>query len=409
MSLQTPVGSFQWMKLQNKSKILNIIRLQGPVSRAEIANLTGLTPPTVTNIVAELLESSLVEESELGESTGGRKPIMLRLNAAGFQVLGVYAGVSKIKAVSANLDGEIRNRVIFQVPKDPSSEEFLRIVRKALYQVIIENGASKEKYLGIGVGMHGLVDTKQGVSIFAPNLKLRNIPLKALLEEEFNLPVEIENDVRALALGESWFGQGQGIDNFICINIASGLGAGIVLDNKLYEGSSFTAGEIGHTTIDIDGPECTCGNHGCLQALAAGPAIAQRARNRILQGEFSILKEWTYGRLEEITAKMVHEAAEQGDELAIGVLADTGRYLGIGIANLLNTLNPSRIILTGGVSRAGRFVLEPLKETVAKRALETPARSVSIATSQMGEDANAIGAFTLVLRRIFTPMGVNDF
>ncbi len=385
-----------------------MIRLQGPVSRVEMANLTGLTPPTVTNIVAELLESNLVVESELGESTGGRKPIMLRLNATGFYVLGVYAGISKVKAVSASLDGTIRQRAVLRIPKDPSAEKFVGLVKNALRQVMEETGANKDKYLGIGVGMHGLVDTEQGISIFAPNLKLHDIPLKALLEEEFNLPVEMENDVRALALAESWFGQGQGIANFICINIASGLGAGIVLDHKLYEGSSFTAGEIGHTTIDIDGPQCTCGNHGCLEALAAGPAIAQRARNRIRQGQSSLLKAWTHANLEAITAKMVHEAAEQGDELAIGVLADTGRYLGIGIANLLNTLNPSRIILTGGVSRAGQFVLEPLKETVARRALEAPARAVSIVTSQMGEDASAIGAFTLVLRRIFTPLGVNE-
>ncbi|CAA7601400.1 MarR family [Acididesulfobacillus acetoxydans] len=408
MALGTPVGSFQWMKLQNKSNILNTIRLQGPVSRAEIASLTGLTPPTVTNIVAELLEAGLVIESELGESTGGRKPIMLRLNAEGFYVLGVYAGVSKVKAVSAGLDGTIRQRAVLPLPKEPSAENFLSLVKETLRQVIEKTEAKREKYLGIGVGMHGLVDTERGLSIFAPNLKLRNIPLKAELEAEFNLTVEVENDVRALALGESWFGQGQGLANFICINVATGLGAGIVLDHKLYEGSTFTAGEIGHTTIDIDGPQCTCGNHGCLEAMAAGPAIAERARKRIQQGDSSLLKAWTDGHLEGVTAKMVHEAAKEGDELAIGVLADTGRYLGIGIANLLNTLNPSRIILTGGVAQAGDFVLQPLKETVARRALETPARAVSIVTSEMGEDADAVGAFTLVLRRIFTPMGVNE-
>jgi len=408
MSMGTPVGSFQWMKLQNKSNILNMIRLKGPISRAEMANITGLAPPTVTNIVAELLESNLVVESELGESTGGRKPIMLRLNPTGVYVLGVYAGVSKVTAVSASLDGIVRHRAVVRIPKDPSAEDFQRLVKNALSQVIGETGAKRDKYLGIGVGMHGLVDNKQGISIFAPNLKLRNIPLKALLEEEFNLPVEMENDVRALALGESWFGQGQGIANFICINISSGLGAGIVLDHKLYEGSSFTAGEVGHTTIDINGPKCTCGNYGCLETLVAGPAIALRACNQIRQGQSSLLEEWTSGNLEEITAKMVHEAAQHGDKLAVEVLADTGRYLGIGIANLLNILNPSRIILTGGVSQAGHFVLGPLKETVARRALEAPACAVSIVTSQLGEDANAIGAFTLVLRRIFTPMGVNE-
>ncbi|MFC4766183.1 ROK family transcriptional regulator [Effusibacillus consociatus] len=408
MSKSIQVGSFQWMKSLNKSTILNVIRLHGPISRAEIAKLTKLTPPTVTNIVGELLESKLVVESDLGESTGGRKPIMLRINSSAFYVVGVYAGAKKVRAVTATLEGKIIRQAEAKVPFSPTVEEFLQILKENVHTVIKETGTYKGCFLGIGIGMHGLVDPEKGVSIYAPNLYLRNIPVKDALEKEFNLPVEIENDVRALALAESWFGQGQGIGNFISVNIGTGIGAGIIMDHQLYHGTSFTAGEIGHTTIDVNGPKCSCGNFGCLEALAAGPAIARRAQQAIRLGKRSILEQEVNGNIEEITSEMIYLAAERGDPLAIEVLAETGRYLGIGIANLINTLNPSLIILSGGVSRAEKFVLESLKQTVEARALTTPAKAVSIVISQLGPNAIAIGGFTLLLHKLFTPTGVSE-
>jgi len=404
--LQT--GSFQLMKSLNRSTILNVIRLHGPISRAEIAKLTKLTPPTVTNIVGELLESRLVVESELGESSGGRKPIMLRINSAAFYIVGVYAGVKKVRAITARLDGQVVSTATARLPEQPSSEEYLARIIQVVEQVIADTDPAKRAVLGIGVGSHGLVDADRGVTLFATNLNLRNIPIKAALEEATGLPVEVENDVRALALGESWFGQAQGLSNFICLYVGTGVGSAIFLDNRLYRGASFTAGELGHTTIDPHGPRCNCGNVGCLEAYVSGRAIEQRMRQWLAEGKTSLLREWTAGDLQAVTGENIHRAAQAGDQAAMEILAETGKYLGIGIANLINMLNPSRIILSGGVSRAGDFVMETLKETVEMRALQNPAQNVSIVTSQLGPHAMEIGGVTLFLQKIFTPAASGD-
>ncbi|NGQ96801.1 ROK family transcriptional regulator [Brevibacillus sp. SYP-B805] len=403
MSQELQTGSFQWMKSLNKSTILHVIRRHGPISRAEIAKLTKLTPPTVTNIVNELLESKLVVESELGESSGGRKPILLRLDSSRFTVIGICVGTKRIRGVTATLDGQVVQYVEEGIPAQPSPEEFLARLTSVVRRLITQTDEAVHSILGIGVGMHGLIDPERGVSIYAPHLHLRNVPVKEVLETTFSLPVEVQNDVRALALGESWFGQGQGISNFICVYVGSGVGAGIILEGRLYHGTSYSAGEMGHTTIDIEGPKCHCGNNGCLEAFVSGPAIARRAREAIRSGAVSVLKEWVSGDLEQLTGEMVHRAAQQGDELAIRILEDTGKYLGIGLANLINTLNPSKIILSGGVARAGDFVLRKLRETVQERALQTPAQAVTIVTSELGPHAMEIGAVTLFLQKMFTP------
>ncbi len=222
------------------------------------------------------------------------------------------------------------------------------------------------------------------------------------------MPVEVENDVRAQALGESWFGKGVGIPNFICVHVGTGVGAGIIINNELYRGTSFTAGEIGHTTIDSNGPKCSCGNYGCLETMVGGAALARRAQQAIRFGKESILEQWVQGDLDEINGEMLCRAAQHGDSVAEEVLADTGRYLGIGLANLINTLNPALIILSGGVSRAEHYLLKPLIKTLEKRALTKPANAVTIAISELGENSIAIGAFTLVLNKLFTPTGLGD-
>ncbi|HEY8909965.1 MAG TPA: ROK family transcriptional regulator [Desulfosporosinus sp.] len=408
MSELIPVGSFQGMKSLNKSAILNVVRQHGLISRAEIAKLTKLTPPTVTNLVGELIDTKLVVETDLGESTGGRKPILLRINSAAFHVVGVYAGPKKVKAVSATLDGNVVTQVETNYVEKPTDEQFLEALEEVVRRVIKETNLEKESILGIGVGMHGLVDSERGVSIFAPHLNLRNVPIKAYLKQKFDLPVEVENDIRAQAIGESWFGRGKDISNFILFRVGTGVGAGIILDNQLYRGASFTAGEVGHTTIDINGPKCSCGNYGCLEAMVGGTALARRAQQAIRFGKKSILEDMVKGNLELIDGKLLYLAAGQKDQVAMDVLEDTGRYLGIGIANLINTLNPSLIILSGGVFGAADVIMGTLRKTVEKRALAKPAQEVSIVISELGENAIAIGAFTLLLKKMFTPTGLAD-
>jgi N-acetylglucosamine repressor len=403
-----PVGSFQGMKSLNKSVILNVIRQHGLISRAQIAKRTKLTPPTVTNLVGELISAKLVVETDLGESTGGRKPILLSINSSAFHVIGVYAGSKKIKAVAATLDGNVVTQVEAKYVVDPTGEQFLETLEEVVRKVIKEMSTEKESIIGIGVGMHGLVDSEQGVLIFAPHLNLRDISIKAYLEQKFQLPVEVENDIGAQAVGESWFGQGKGVPNFILFRVGTGVGAGIILDNQLYRGTSFTAGEIGHTTIDINGPICRCGNYGCLETLVGGASLTVRAQQALRSGKKSILKDMVEGNLELIDGKILFLAASQKDQVAMDVLEGTGYYLGIGIANLINTLNPSLIILSGGVFGAADFIMGSLRKTVEKRVLAKSAHAVSIVISELGENAIAIGAFTLVLKKMFTPTGLTE-
>jgi len=396
-------GSFQLMKSLNRSLILNLIREKGPISRAEIAKITKLTPPTVSNLVKELLESHLVIESNLGESQGGRKPTMLVINAKEFYVIGIDVGTKSIKGVVSDLNANIVTKRSLPVSLPATNHSFVDLMKNCIRQLLEADNIPLEKYIGIGVGMHGVVDVATGTSLFAPNLQLRNLPLQDELEKEFNLPVKIENDARAMALGESWFGNGSGADHIVCVNVGSGVGAGVIINGKLFHGEHFISGEVGHMTIDINGPKCTCGNYGCLQTFTSGPAIAERIRREISLGKQSLVADMVNGDLDIIDGKMVYEAALKGDQISINALSEAGRYLGIGLTNIIHILNPKRIIVGGGVANANHFVLDSARETIQNRCLSESAKQTEILLSKLGEDATAIGAVTLILQELFSP------
>ncbi|UOF91541.1 ROK family transcriptional regulator [Fodinisporobacter ferrooxydans] len=400
-------GNAQLMKQINRSAILSVIRTQGPIPRAEIAKLTNLTPPTVTNIVGELMEERLVIEGERGHSSGGRKPIMLEINPQAGYILGVDVGSKRFTVLGVDLDANIHAEIERPLPAQPTVDSFLAMLADTLEDAITAiasgNQFAREQLMGIGVGMHGIVDVRQGLGIFAPNLQLREVPIRDYLMHRFSVPVQVDNDVRAMAVGESWFGNARDIQNFVCINVGYGIGAAIVLHHELYRGMSGSAGEIGHITVAEDGLRCSCGNYGCLQAMAAGPAIAQRAAQAIRTGTDSVLSSLVQERLEGLTGAMIHQAALQGDRLAIRVLADTGRYLGISIAQLIHILNPELIIVGGGVAKAGDFLFEPLRKTVEKHSLKLPFANTPIVPAALGEKATAIGAASMSIKALFSP------
>jgi glucokinase-like ROK family protein len=301
--------------------------------------------------------------------------------------------------VLTDLDAGVIRECRRTIPPRPEADEFLELLQSSVAE--LADAAGERPVVGVGVGMHGLVDPEEGVSVFAPNLHLRNVNIREALEEACGLPVYVENDVVAMALGELWFGGGRDCDHFICVNIGEGVGAGIVLNRRIFRGSSFAAGEIGHTTVDLNGPRCSCGNYGCLQTLVSGPAIAEAVQNEIALGRRSVLTPDASGSLRTITGELVYEAAVQGDPLAAEAFRKAGRLLGIGLTNVIHTLNPQKIILGGGVSGAGRLLTDPLTETVKARALESSVRSLTIETSRLGSRATAIGAVTIVLGHLF--------
>ncbi|MFZ0370556.1 MAG: ROK family transcriptional regulator [Halobacillus sp.] len=394
-------GSFQLMKSMNRSIILNMIREEGPISRAEIAKQTRLTPPTVSNIVKELINTQFVIETTQGMSKGGRKPTLLEINADQFYTLGIDVGTFHMKFVVTNLFGDLKDVTSLPIGNYPGNEDILSIMKQGIQELLYSGNNDPDKFLGIGVGMHGIVDPEEGISLFAPSFQLRNIPIKEELEKDFNMIVKVENDARTMTLGEYWFGNGNDADNMVGVNVGNGIGAGMMIKGRLFHGENSIAGEIGHVTIDLSGPKCTCGNYGCLQTLAAGPAIAERARKELKTGKPSIIHELVDGDFEKVDGQVVYQAACEGDEFSIDLLNQTGRYLGIGLTNLIHTINPKRIIVGGGVSNAGDFLMKGIEETIQSRGLTDKAKETSIVLSKLGEHASAIGACVLVLEEFF--------
>ncbi len=397
-------GSFQWMKTLNKSIILNKIRTSGPISRAQIAKDTKLTPPTVSSIVKELIEQGIVRESAQGTSQGGRKPTMLVINRTEFYIIGIDAGPRTVKFVLADLSGDLKEEKITPIDSTITSHQFIEVLITGVKSLLLARKGLVGKIVGIGVAMHGVVKVEDGVSEFAPNLDLRDVAIKEELEKAFDYEVKVENDARAMALGEAWFGDSEGVKSMLALNIGSGIGAGLMIDGKLYHGEYDLAGEIGHMTLDLHGEKCTCGNNGCLQTVASGPAIEKRARRLLDEGRMSGLASLMDDKEDQVSGELVYQAAVQGDKDSKAILEETGTYIGIGLTNLIHVINPSKIVIGGGVSNAGDIILKPIKETIKARALTAEAKQTEITISPLRGNATVLGAVALVLTELFDPM-----
>jgi glucokinase-like ROK family protein len=393
-------GSFSLIKKMNTSVILNTIREHNSISRADIARLTKLTPATVTNITSELLQHQIILEAERGESSGGRKPVMLRINTDGYYVVGVYIGSKVVEVVIANLNSDF----IFEKKINNSADLTHKDILKNIVEIIQEwrKNNNSEKVLGIGVGVHGLVQTEKGIAVYAPNLGWENVPIKDYFEENLNIPVFIDNDVRTMTLGESWFGVAKDINNFILIYIGYGVGGSIVVDNHLFRGMNEGAGEIGHMTIDPKGPKCSCGNTGCLQTLISENAIVQEMKRLITEGHYSSIKDLVGDEICRISPEIVYEAAINNDNLALTVIKEQSKYLGIAIANLINTINPSMIIISGKITRLGDIVMNVVMDEVRNRSLKYLQHSTKIIYSTLNRKAVLKGAVSLVLNETFS-------
>ena len=228
----------------------------------------------------------------------------------------------------------------------------------------------RDDVIGIGVGAPGPLDRERGIVVTTPNLGWTNYPLRDVIAERTRLPVRIDNDANCATLGEWWLGAAKGASNVIGMTIGTGIGGGVIVGGRLYHGSSDVAGEIGHATIDINGRRCKCGNYGCLEAYASGPSIAERAREALSGDSEAMLLRMVGGDASRITAATVYEAARRGDEAALDVVRETSRFLGAGLANLLNIFNPEVVVLAGGVTHAGDTLFLPLRREVAKRAFK---------------------------------------
>lgn len=393
-------GDLVLMKTINRGLILDSIRRQGPLSRAEIAKQTGLNPSTVTRLVAELINEGFVREGGFAGSQGGRRPIMLELVPNAVFIIGVSVEATFISGIIANLTAEVLIKE-HRPLGGTSKEEIARQITEMIDDLLAKACKRRIKVVGIGLAMHGLVDSDRGIAMYPPAFGWRNLPVRDLLERHYKLPVRVDNNARSMVLGECWIGEAKGIDNVIGLKVGQGIGSGIVLRGSAFEGLQHSAGEIGHTTVAFDGPICDCGNYGCLESVASLKALVNQAKIHLKQGVSSKLWDFCVGDLDNLKPQHVFEAAFAGDKLAHQLLEGIGRYLGIAIANIINLLNPSKILLGGDIYPALEFVLPTIREIVQMRAMDIPKKSVSIEPVKLGENAVAIGAVTLILQEIF--------
>lgn len=307
-------------------------------------------------------------------------------------VIGIDLGGTKINGAVANFKGDMISQYTIATKAEEGKEAVLQRIITVVEKVIDESNVDKEKIVSIGIGSPGPLDAKKGMIITTPNLPFENFNIVQPLVDKFNIPTYLDNDANAAAIGEYAFGAGKGTDNMVFITVSTGIGGGAVLNGKIYRGNTCNALEIGHMTLEKDGPRCNCGNYGCAEALASGTAIAKAAREQVEKGINTSLSNY-----EKIRAYEVFREAEKGDTVAQNILNKALNYLGICVANIITSFDPEIVIIGGGVSKGGNIVFEKVNEVVKERCFKAMWESTKIVPAALGTDAGVKGAIALAI------------
>ena len=392
MKPQPQKATQQQTKTYNSQLVLKTIYDQGQISRADMARLTHLTRTTVSDLVAELQDKGLVQEVGYGPSLGGRSPILLSMVDDARHVIALDLANDEFRGAVLNLRNKILQTVSLPLPRRDGTEA-LALVYELVDRLV---GSTDTALLGIGVGTPGLVDMTNGVVLRSVNLAWRDMPLGRLLQDRYQLPAYVTNDSQAAALAQHMFGGNLTDDNLVVIKVGHGLGAGIILNGRLFQGDGFGAGEIGHVVVVDEGAQCRCGNFGCLETVVSNRAIRTRAQALAQATPHSLLNRWAPDPT-AITLDMVRRAVAAGDSAAQQIVREIGRYLGIATAYLISTLNIRRIVLMGSVSQFGAPLLDAIRQEMLRRALPVLAEGTLVELAADSPDNVILGASALLL------------
>lgn len=385
---ESQTGDLALMRELNERIVLDLIREEGPISRAELARRSHLSRSTISSIITNLLVSGTVRETGIGSSQGGRRPIMLEFNYQSSFVVGVEIATTAITVLLTDLQASVLLRT--RRPLDLAAGPAVCIpqVAEAVSDTLAAAGILPGMIGGVGVGVPGPLAGAGGRLIAPPIMPgWDDVPLEASLERALGRYVLVENDANLGALAERRWGAARGWRNVAYIYLGTeGIGSGLILDGRLYHGDVGSAGEIGHITIDEDGPPCRCGSTGCLEAFAGLPALRRRAEAAGLPCE----------SIDDLLAQ-----AQAGNPRAREIIEDAGEHIGVAIASLLNLLNPGCVVLGGGLAAAGELLLTPLRATLRRRGLAIASDHVAIAPGALGADVVATGAVSLVVQHVF--------
>lgn len=313
-------------------------------------------------------------------------------------LVGIDLGGTKVAAGVVDHKGQILAKAARDTRPERGPAAVVAIINEATEAALSQVKDGSSRLAGVGIGVPGLADVDSGVVLFAPNLRWDNVPVAAMLRQHREVPVYVDNDANAAALGEQWVGAARGVKDMILLTLGTGVGSGLIFEGRIYQGAAGYAGEVGHITMDENGPLCGCGRRGCLETYASATAVIRQAREAIEAGRETSIKALAEASPKGLEARTVFMAAAQGDAVAQGIVDSLVRYLGLAVANLVNILNPEMVVIGGGVAAAGEQLLTPLRREVHQRALAGPGQSAAIIGAQLGNDAGIIGAASLVLR-----------
>lgn len=379
-------GDQALVKKLNKSIVLDTIRRKGPLSRTDVSERTGLNKATVSNLTTELLEQQLVEETGPGQSSGGRKPLMLLFNAAAGCAVGIELGVTAVKAALTDLRGRILlERSAPLADHDPESA--FAAIREVTAPLLEAAPHTPYGLIGIGIGVPGMVD-EDGVILYAPNLGWEGVDLKSRLEAEFGVSVVVDNEANAGAAGEREYGAGRHVRHLVYVSAGMGIGSGMIIDGQLYKGAWGYAGETGHMSIESDGRLCSCGSRGCWELYASERAYTYADGLEPAEPERD---------KPALTTRELTEQASLGHAGTLAMYAEIGRRLGIGITNLVNGFNPEKIVVGGPLTEAKAWIEPAMLAEIAQRALPYHRRELAVSFSELGSRSAALGAAHLAV------------
>ena len=316
-------------------------------------------------------------------------------------ILGVDFGGTRIKIGVVDAKGRILCRSGLDVQGRWSWKKLTEVLVETLETLLQDRGIPKKSLLGLGMGLPGLIDFKRGVVHHLVNVRgWKDLPFASILRRKIQLPVFIDNDVNLMALGEATYGAARGFSEVVCITLGTGVGGGLLFNGELYRGASYTAGEIGHIPVSRKGPLCGCGSRGCFETYVGNHRIVRQAKERIRSGERSIVPEMIGGKLERLTPEVLSRAARKGDRMALSIWREVGEWVGMALAGVVNTYNPDRIVIGGGVAEAGEVLFRSIRQTLKKRALSIPLKHLHVVKAKLGNDAGIIGAAVLARRSL---------
>ena len=390
------------MKRNNMKYVLETIRKEEPISRKSISEKVGLTTSSITNIVGQLIEDSYLIETGVGESIGGRKPIMLEINPKGGYAIGVEMDATDIICIitdfKANKIAENRGKTLLSEGVDNVMKRLIELIEETIEKANIP----RERIMGIGLVSAGPYDYRKGTMINPPNfIGWHDVPIRDIVQDALGISTFFEKDTQGAAIAEYWFGQAENVQSLFAMIVKEvGVGGGIIINGNVYHGFQNGAGDIGHMVIDSEGPACSCGSYGCLETLSSGVAIANKVISRIKRGESSILSK-KVDDIETINIFMVIEAFYEGDELCSLVIKNSAKYLGLAIADIINLFSPEMIVIGGQIPDMCPEFAQIAIEHAMRRKYPSHNKNVRIITSTYKEEQQAYGGVGVVFHNFF--------